>query len=150
MKQQIFEKWVKLMKAKSKNIYAVAVAVISMVACGGSGDDNAGQSSEFQVSPAEKTLNSGNVNCPGPGKAGDFLVIGGAAPYTAFSSSSLITFGPAGGTVATTAGSYEISNRNSQFAIFVSNCMSPGIVTVLDKLNRVATISVTAASGSGS
>jgi len=139
------------MKVKLKNVYAIVIAVVTMSACGGSGDDNAGQTSEFQVSPAEKTINSGTNNCPtNNAKAGDFLVIGGAAPYTAFSSSALITFGPAGSTTPTTAGSYEISNRNTQFAIFVSNCVSPAIVTVLDKLNRVATISVTAASGSGS
>jgi len=137
------------MKAKLKNFYTVVIAVVAISACGGSGDDNAGQTSAFQVSPAVKTVNSGNNNCPNT-KAGDFLVIGGAAPYTAFSSSALITFGPAGSTTPTTAGSYEISNRNTQFAIFVSNCVSPAIVTVLDKLNRVATISVTAASGSSS
>jgi len=138
------------MKAKLKSVYAITVAVIAITACGGSGDDNAGQSSAFQVSPADMAVNSGDANCPN-GKAGDFLVIGGTAPYTAFSSDSIgITFGPAGSTTATTAGTYEISNRNSQFAIFVSDCMNPGIVTVLDKLKRVATISITAASGSGS
>lgn len=140
------------MKAKLKNVYAVVLAVIAMAACGGSGDDNAGQSSAFQVSPAEKTVNSGDINCPAANtKAGDFLVIGGTAPYTAFSSdSTLIAFGPAGSTTPTTTGTYEISNRNSQFAIFVTKCLSPGTVTVLDKLKQVATISITAASGSGS
>jgi len=140
----------KLMKAKLKSLCMIGAAVVGVAACGGSGDDNAGQSSEFQVSPEEVKLTSVTTSCPN-GKAGDFLVIGGTAPYTAFSSFDSITFGPGGSTAATSAGTYEIANRNSRFAIFVSNCMDPGIVTVLDKLKRVTTISITAAaSGSGS
>lgn len=140
----------KLMKAKLKSLCMIGIAVAAVAACGGSGDDNAGQSSEFQVSPEEVKLTSVTTSCPN-GKAGDFLIIGGTAPYTAFSSFDSITFGPGGSTAPTNAGTYEIANRNSRFAIFVSNCMDPGIVTVLDKLKRVTTISITAAaSGSGS
>jgi hypothetical protein len=141
-----------LMKANLKTTYVVMVAMAAMTACGGSGDDNAGQLSEFQVSPAEMKLTTGTAACPGPNaKAGDFLVVGGTAPYTAFSSDHQnITFGPAGSTAPTVAGTYEIPNRNNQVAIFVTGCFDPGIVTVLDNLKRVAIISVTAASGSGS
>ncbi len=140
------------MKANLKTSYAVMVALIAVAACGGSGDDNAGQLSEFQISPTEMTLNSGTANCPGPNaKVGDFLIVGGTAPYTAFSSDhDNITFGPAGSSAPTVAGTYEISNRNSQVAIFVTGCFDPGTVTVLDNLKRIATISVAAASGSGS
>jgi len=127
----------------------VGVAMVAVAACGGSGDDNAGQSSEFQVSPKEVKLTSVDTTCPN-GKAGDFLVIGGTAPYTAYSSFDSITFGPAGSTAPTSAGTYEIANRNNRFSIFVSSCMSPGIVTVLDKLQRVTTISVTAAASGAS
>ena len=141
-----------LMKANFKTLGVLVIALGSMTACGGSGDDNAGQSSAFQVSPAEMGITTGTANCPGTNtKVGDFLIIGGTAPYTAFSSDHQgITFGPAGSTAPTVAGTYEIPNRNNQVAIFVSGCFDPGIVTVLDQLKRVATISVTAASGSGS
>jgi hypothetical protein len=140
------------MKVNLKIACAIMVAMIAMTACGGSGDDNAGQLSEFQVSPDEMALSSGTANCPGPNaKVGDFLIVGGTAPYTAFSSDHQnITFGPAGSTAPTVAGTYEISNRNNQVAIFVTGCFDPGTVTVLDNLKRIAIISVTAASGSGS
>ena len=145
---------VKRMKANLKTACVAVIAVIAMTACGGSGDDNAGQLSNYQVSPTEMALNSGDANCPGFNgtwaKAGDFLIIGGTAPYTAYSSYHQgISFGPAGSTAPTTAGTYEISNRNNQVAIFVLGCFGPGTVTVLDDLKRVATIEVTAASGSG-
>ena len=140
------------MNAHLKTLCTSVIATIAMTACGGGGDDNAGQSSDFQVSPAALKIASGTAFCPGPdAKVGDFLVIGGTAPYTAFSSDHAnITFGPAGSTTPTVAGTYEIPNRNNQVAIFVSGCFDPGIVTVLDKLKRVATIEVSAASGSGS
>lgn len=141
-----------LMKANLKALGILIIALGAMTACGGSGDDNAGQSSAFQVSPDKMGYATGTNNCPGANtKVGDFLVIGGAAPYTAFSSDhQRITFGPAGSTAPTVSGTYEIPNRNNQVAIFVTGCFDPGIVTVLDQLKRVATISVTAASGSGS
>lgn len=140
------------MKANSKTFCVLIIALGAMTACGGSGDDNAGQLSEFQVSPDKMGYSTGTNNCPGTNtKVGDFLVIGGTAPYTAFSSDHQnITFGPAGSTAPTVAGTYEIPNRNNQVAIFVTGCFDPGVVTVLDNLKRVAIISVTAASGSGS
>jgi hypothetical protein len=140
------------MKANLKVLCALVIALGAMAACGGSGDDNAGQSSAFQVSPEEMGISTGTTSCPAANtKVGDFLVIGGTAPYAATSSHhQRITFGPAGSTAPTVAGTYEIPNRNNQVAIFVSGCFEAGTVTVLDQLKRVATISVTAASGSGS
>jgi hypothetical protein len=140
------------MKANLRIGCMLLIALGALTACGGSGDDNAGQLSAFQVSPDEMGYSTGTASCPGTNtKVGDFLVIGGTAPYTAFSSDHQnITFGPAGSTTPTVAGTYEIPNRNNQVAIFVTGCFDPGIVTVLDQLKRVATISVTAASGSGS
>ena len=136
------------MKANPKYAFVALVAVIGMTACGGSADDGAGQLSEFQVSPDTVEITSATTSCPVI-KAGDYLIVGGTAPYTAFSPyHQLVTFGPAGAASDTHTGSYTIPNRNNQFAIFVRGCFDPATVTVLDDLKRVAAIEVSyAASG---
>lgn len=138
------------MKVNLTNIFA-AGAVASLVllaACGGGSDDGAGQLSSFQVSPKEVKVQSDVATCPAT-KTGEYLIVGGTAPYTAYSPfHQLITFGPAGSIAPTNMGTYTIPNRNNQFAIFVEGCFDPGVVTVLDDLKRVATIEVSyAASG---
>lgn len=139
------------MKANPKYVFVAMVAVLALTACGGSADDGAGQLSTFQVSPDEVTLSSGDANCPGVNsRVADVQVIGGTAPYRVTSSEHLsITFGPPGSTAPTTQGTYTVSNRNGQFAVFVSGCLDLP-VTVLDDLGRLATVQVIAASGSGS
>lgn len=141
----------KPMKVNLKSTYVAMVAVLAMTACGGSADDGAGQLSEFQVSPDGVTLNSGDDFCPGPqARVGEIQVIGGTAPYRVTSPEHLaITFGPPGSTAPTNQGSYTVSNRNGQFAVFVSGCLDLP-VTVMDDLGRVADVQITAASGSGS
>ncbi len=149
--EQTFAKRVKSMKANSKSAFVALVAVLAMTACGGSADDGAGQISAFQVSPDAVTLNSGNNDCPATdSRVADVQVVGGTAPYRVTSSDHLkITFGPPGNPTPTTQGSYTVSNRNGQFAVFVSGCLDLP-VTVLDDLGRLATVQITAASGSGS
>lgn len=141
----------KPMKVNLKSAYVAVVVVMAMTACGGSADDGAGQLSAFQVSPAAVTLNSGDDFCPGPAaRVADVQVIGGAAPYRISSPEHLaITFGPAGSTAPTNQGTYTVSNRNGQFAVFVTGCLDLRM-TVIDDLGRVANVQVTAASGSGS
>ena len=130
------------MKANPKYAFVAMVAVVAMTACGGSADDGAGQLSEFQVSPDTVEIQSATVACPSI-KAGDYLIVGGTAPYTAFSPyHQLITFGPAGAAASSAVGTYTIPNRNNQFSIFVEGCFDPGTVTVLDDLKRVAVIEV--------
>ncbi|MBC7995212.1 MAG: hypothetical protein H7Z15_18430 [Rhizobacter sp.] len=149
--EQTFAKRVKSMKANPKSAFVAMVAVLAMTACGGSSDDGAGQISAFQVSPDAITLNSGDDFCPATdSRVADVQVVGGTAPYRVTSSQHLaITFGPAGSTAPTTQGSYTVSNRNGQFAVFVTGCLDLPI-TVLDDLGRLATVQITAASGSGS
>lgn len=131
------------MKSKRNKYFAVmALSVSLLAACGGSGDDGAGQLSPFQVSPDELEITTASCD---PIKAGDFLIVGGTAPYTVFSPyHEQVTFGPAGATAPTTSGSYTIPNRNNQFSIFFMGgwCFDPATVTVLDDLKRVATIEV--------
>lgn len=127
---------------RNKHLAVMALSVSLLASCGGGGDDGAGQLSPFQVSPGELKIAAANCN---PLKAGDFLIIGGTAPYTVFSPyHELVTFGPAGATAPTNSGTYTIPNRNNQFSIFFmgGGCFDPATVTVLDDLKRVATIKV--------
>lgn len=133
------------MKSKRNKYFAVAAVSASLLAaCGGSGDDGAGQLSPFQVSPDNMEITSGNAACDAL-KAGDFLIIGGTAPYTVFSPyHQQVTFGPAGASAPTHQGTFTIPNRNNQFSVFFMGgwCFDPAVVTVLDDLKRVATIEV--------
>jgi len=146
------------MKVNLKSASVAMVAVVSMTACGGSSDDGAGQLSEFQVSPAEVAWETAATTCPGI-KTGEYTVIGGTAPYTVYSPyvstdpdpaspTPGVAFSDPGGTSPTHASTYTVSNRNGRFAIYLRGCFDPAVVTVLDDLNRVATIEVSyAASG---
>lgn len=123
-----------------------------MSACGGSSDDTAGQiGSSFQVSPDEAGVATGTAACPAANtKVADVAIIGGTAPYRVLSPNHQdITFGPAGSTAPTSQGEFVVANRNQQFAVFATGCLEM-TVTVMDDLRRVATVTVTAASGSGS
>jgi len=139
------------MKANPKYAFVAVVAVLAMTACGGSADDGAGQLSDFQVSPDEVTLSSGGAGCPGPdARVADIQVVGGTAPYRITSPEHLaITFGPPGSTAPTNRATYNVSNRNGQFAVFVTGCLDLP-VTVLDAQGRFATVQIIAASGAGS
>src|SRR5882724_6568032 len=67
--------------------YAVSAFALILAACGGSGDDGAGALTDFSVSPTKVDVTWLGTTCPlTPQKVGDFLVIGGTAPYTLFSS----------------------------------------------------------------
>jgi hypothetical protein len=135
----------------------LSAGVLLLSACGGSSDDGAGQLSAYQVQPEDIALSSGSNDCPGtdpavgPVKVGEFLVIGGTAPYTVSTAfDQMIFFGPHLATGPTNQGTYRVANRNTQFSVFVSGCLDPGHITIMDDLGRVANVSVTAASGSGS
>lgn len=139
------------MKPNTKKMLIIPLAGVALLsACGGSSDDTAGQvGSAFQVSPDEATIATGTASCPGAdSRVADVAIIGGTAPYRVLSPShTRITFGPPGSLVPTTSGEYVVPNRNQQFAVFASGCLEM-TVTVLDDQMRVATVVVTAASGS--
>jgi hypothetical protein len=142
--------------ASRKLLVGMTAGLLLLTACGGSSDDGAGQLSEFQVQPsAGITLTSGTAACPGsggtPAKVGEFLVVGGTAPYTAYSAfPDILTFGPHLATTPTHMGTFVISDRNSQFSVFSTGCFSgDGSITVMDSLKRVVNVSATSASGSG-
>lgn len=145
------------MKAKIKKFVMIPLAgLLLLSACGGSGDDTAGQvGSTFQVSPDEASIASGDPDCPGSlapltyVKVADVTVIGGTAPYRVLSPHhQAITFGPPGATAPTHVGEYVVANRNQQFSVFALGCLELQ-VTVMDDLRRVAVVTVTAASGAG-
>jgi hypothetical protein len=141
------------MKANTKKLVMIPLAGLMLLsACGGSSDDTAGQvGSSFQVSPDEAEVTTGTAACPGADtRVADITVIGGTAPYRVISPEhTRITFGPPGSATPTHSGEYVVANRNQQFAVFATGCLEM-TVTVLDDLQRVATVTVTAASGSGS
>lgn len=133
----------------NKYLSLATVSLALLTACGGSSDDGAGQLSPFQVSPDEWEIETASTTCPAI-KAGDFVVIGGTAPYTVYSPYlELVTFSATGASGPTHAGTYTVANRNTSFAIWIEGCFDPAVVTVLDDLRRVATIEVSyKASGS--
>ena len=140
------------MKTKAfKSSVALSVLICGLAACGGGDDDQAGQQSEFQVSPTEIELPSGDASCPGPdAPVADVHVIGGTAPYRVTSTDySRIKLGPAGASAPTNIGTYTVSSRNGQFSIFATGCFDMP-VTVMDDLGRVVFVQVKAASGTGS
>ncbi|HEY0820009.1 MAG TPA: hypothetical protein VGD46_14590 [Rhizobacter sp.] len=140
------------MKLRTKRLLLVSLTGAALMsACGGSSDDTAGQvGSSFQVSPDEASYSTGTDFCPGLNtKIADVAIIGGTAPYRVISPNHQdITFGPAGSTAPTSQGEYVVGNRNQQFAVFATGCLEM-TVTVLDDLQRVATVTVAAASGAG-
>lgn len=137
------------MKVTPKNALVAVATVLGMSACGGSSDDGAGQSSDFQVSPAEVKWETTLTTCPLI-KTGEYVIIGGTAPYLVYSPydpidptlGPKVTFGAAGGSAPTHSGTYVVPNRNGRFAIYVQGCFDPATVTVLDDLKRVAAIKV--------
>lgn len=141
------------MRLRTKRLVLASVAGAALMsACGGSSDDTAGQvGSSFQVSPDEAGVATGTAACPAANtKVADVAIIGGTAPYRVISPHHQdITFGPAGSTAPTSQGEFVVANRNQQFAVFASGCLEM-TVTVMDDLRRVATVTVTAASGTGS
>lgn len=134
-----------------KLMIAPVTGMALLSACGGGSDDTAGQvGSSFQVSPSDASIATGTASCPGADtRVADVAVVGGTAPYRVLSPEhTRITFGPAGSLTPTHQGEYILSDRNQQFSVFATGCLSM-TVTVLDGLQRVATVTVKAASGAG-
>jgi hypothetical protein len=133
------------MKASFLGVYVPATIIIcsALGGCGGGSDDGAGGLTPFSVSPdsAEVTWDGATCNS---GKVADFTIVGGTAPYTIFSS-----LNPGPSAVATlTLSSQVVGNRNTQFSAFVSGCMDPGVITILDAQSRQLTVEVTSKAAS--
>jgi hypothetical protein len=124
---------------RNKCLVVVSLGACLLTACGGSSDDGAGQLSQFQVVPDEVNIQSDVTTCP-LSKAGDFIVIGGTAPYTVSSSytgaGNGVSFGPGDSLAPTSQGTYTVGNRNGRFAVFIAGCFDPATVTIRDALNR--------------
>lgn len=141
------------MNVNTKRLLISTLAVCSLfTACGGSSDDGAGQLTNFQAANDDISYGTGTNACPGGQKVGDVTIVGGTAPYQVQNpNTGFISFAPGltTATPATPGANYTIPNRNGQVAVFAFGCFE-GDVSVLDAQGRVATFSVTAASGSAS
>jgi hypothetical protein len=126
------------MKTKALKCAVVfSMLVGGLTACGGGDDDQAGQKSEFQVSPAEVEIEWDGATC-GSTKAGDFVIIGGTAPYTLYSSfTELITMSTP-----------VVNDRNTQFTAYISGCFDPGTITILDAQGRTITVEIASTAAS--
>ena len=107
-----------------------------LTACGGGGDQNAGAPTAFSLSSNTVTFTApaGTPTgvCSGGGSA-DIFVYGGAAPYQVNNSFPRYV----------SVNKTQVIDRGGSFTVTVGGgCLSPGVITVVDNLNNVVTLTV--------
>lgn len=110
------------------SIVVLAVASISLLACGGSSDDGAGGPVAFNVVPDSFGYKAADGSPPGTCAAGDFgdrfFINGGTAPYTVEATSPSVVV-PSTGVVGNRGGSFSVT--------FTGGCTQETGVTILVK-----------------
>ncbi|CAN7477686.1 hypothetical protein [Rhizobacter sp. LjRoot28] len=119
----------------SKAALALTCAVI-LAACGGGSDDESGSLSDFSVAPDSSTLTAATGTpegvCPPTNSSVEIFVFGGTAPYQ----------------VANSYPQYlEVSKtvvgKGESFTVrYLGGCLKPGVITVVDKFQRTATVEI--------
>lgn len=114
------------------------LACVSVVACGGGGDDNAGSLTALSVAPSELTVtgaaNSCDTGTSAVGAQAVIMVSGGAAPYHIHNSF------PSAISIDKTT----VDSRNGTFTVtFQGMCVDPATVVVTDANDRQATLTLT-------
>jgi hypothetical protein len=113
------------------------ISAALLTACGGADDDYAGSSTPYSVVPSTLTVKAPTGTPAGEcvaAFAGEVFIYGGAAPYrldnTAVDALVLSTS--------------QVDHREgAKFSVTVTGiCVSPGIVTVVDALDRQVTLKV--------
>jgi hypothetical protein len=109
------------------------ISVTVLASCGGGSDDNeAGAPQAFNVSPATISVKNAKGTCAS-GFLGEVFVYGGAAPYYINN-----TF--PGGIILNKT---RVEEAGGSFTVTLNGvCMDPGLINVVDKLNKQVTVSV--------
>lgn len=122
-----------------KSFLVTSLMLLGVLSACGGGGENAGDASEFSVSPNEwKVTYVDNESCTPsvsspPTKV--VTIIGGQAPFRIHNSSPAQMF----------VDRTEASGKDPVFVITLrGGCMEDNVITVLDYHSRVATIAVTA------
>lgn len=110
-----------------------------LAGCGGGGDDEAGSPTAFSTVPSTLTVTALAPAAGGPptgrcvsGYAGEVFVYGGIAPYR------LDNTAPG----ALILNKTEVGDRGGSFIVtFTGQCIAPGLVVVVDKLDRQVSVS---------
>jgi hypothetical protein len=116
-----------------KRIAPALLAAAVVASCGGGVDDNeAGAPQAFNVSPAIITVKNAKGTCAA-GFLAEVFVYGGAAPY-------YLNNTVPGGLVLNKT---KVEEAGGSFTITLNGvCMDPGLINVVDKLNKQVTVSV--------
>jgi hypothetical protein len=120
------------MKFKSK--IQLFMLIVSLSACGGGGDDEAGAPTALSVQPKDLTVSAGATGPCYDGFVGEVFIYGGAAPYkidNTFPDS--IAFDKS-----------VVNDRGASFKVYYinGNCFDPGVVVITDKLKQQTTLTL--------
>ena len=111
-------------------------SVLMLAACGGGDDNDAGSPTPFSLSVNTLTFKAGDGSPAGQcvaGMSGTVFVYGGAGPYRLDN----------GFPEAMVLSPTEVSDKGGSFTVTVTGvCLNPGIITVVDKLDRQVVLKV--------
>ena len=115
----------------------VIISVALIAGCGGSGDDGAGSPTAFSVFPSERTINvkvaDENASC-GVGNVGEFLIVGGTAPYKLTNTNS----------VNIRTSTTKVGNEGSVFTVDYTSgaCFEGSLIVIQDALGNTITLTL--------
>ena len=108
----------------------VALAAVALVACGGSGDDDAGSLTALSVQPSSISVTAAAGSASGvcgAGSVGQAFVYGGTAPYRLDNTLP--------GNIALDRGT--VDSRGGAFSItYLGGCFTNIPIVIVDQLNR--------------
>lgn len=122
------------MKLRLLNRVALSViAALALASCGGSNDDEAGSTTTLSIVPTDWTAAGDGTVCPA-GRVQTVYIYGGVAPYRIDNTK------PAALAVDKTS----VDSRGGSFTVTTVNnyCIDPASVVVVDKLERIVTLTV--------
>lgn len=123
-----------MIKNRASLIPLIILSLAIIMGCGGGGDDQSGSITPFSVVPADVTVNGDVEGECAIGAPTQVLVSGGTAPYklyNAFPSAMALN-------------KTQVDHPGETFVISLINgvCLEPGLVVVVDALERQLTIKI--------
>ena len=113
---------------------AVLASVALVAACGGGGDAEAGSITNFSIVPNSISVTGPIGACSSTAQV-EVFVYGGAAPYRIDNTIPLY--------VHIKNDQTEVSQRGGSFTVeFRGGCLSPGLIVVVDKLDKQVTLTL--------